>query len=187
MQCLKLKKKIVTIFHCKLLTREGRVLSNGWTYPSSMTIFVHLFIRRCCPKSYHSALKYYIYCTYYYGFIYELVAMIKVKHPPFTPTTEVGVCLSMSPSLNYSILLTNKGPLHTWDWEPVTIKLQALSLVEKAEVVQIRFTLRLRDQPSMWMQDGYKVYMDFYMASNGLCFMITWIIFKHHFLEAGLT
>ncbi len=28
----------------------------------------------------------------------------------------------------------------------------------------------------MWMQDGCKVYMDFYMASNGLCFMVTWII-----------
>jgi hypothetical protein len=30
--------------------------------------------------------------------------------------------------------------------------------------------LRLRDQQSMWMQDGCKVYMDSYMASNGLCF-----------------
>ena len=38
------------------------------------------------------------------------------------------------------------GPLHTRDWQPVTITLQALSLVEKAEPVQVRFTLRLRDQ-----------------------------------------
>jgi hypothetical protein len=28
-----------------LLTRESRVLANGWTRPSSMTIFVNLFIR----------------------------------------------------------------------------------------------------------------------------------------------
>ena len=34
------------------------------------------------------------------------------------------------------------GPLHTRDWEPVTITLQALSLVEKAELVQVCFTLR---------------------------------------------
>ena len=32
---------------------------------------------------------------------------------------------------------------------PVTITLQALSLVEKTEPVQVRFTLRLRDQRSM--------------------------------------
>ena len=46
-------------------------------------------------------------------------------------------------------LLTNR--LHTWDWEPVTITLQALSLVEKAELVQVCVTQRLRDQRSMWM------------------------------------
>ena len=37
------------------------------------------------------------------------------------------------------------------------------------------------------MQDGCKVYMDSYMASNGSCFMVTWIIFKNHLLELGLT
>ena len=65
------------------------------------------------------------------------------------------------------------GPLYTRDWEPVTITLQVLSLVEKVELVQVRFTLRFRDQQSLWMQDGCKVYMDSYMASNGSCFMIT--------------
>ena len=80
------------------------------------------------------------------------------------------------------------GPLHTRDWEPVTSTLQALSLVEKAEPVQVRFTLRLRDQRSMWMQDGCKVYMDSYMASNRWCFIqVTWTIFKNHLLEVGLT
>ena len=29
------------------------------------------------------------------------------------------------------------------------------------------------------MQDGFKVYMDSYMASNGSCFMFTWTIFKN--------
>ena len=33
------------------------------------------------------------------------------------------------------------------------------------------------------MQDGCEVYM----ASNGSCFMVTWIIFEKHLLEVGLT
>jgi hypothetical protein len=68
----------------------------------------------------------------------------------------------------------------------MTITLQALSLVEKTEPVQVRFTLRLRDQQSMWMQDGCKVNMDSYMASNGSCSMVTWIIFQNHLLEVNL-
>ena len=44
-----------------------------------------------------------------------------------------------------------------------------LSLVEKAEPIQVHFTLRLKDQWSMWMQDGCNVYMDSYMASSGSC------------------
>ena len=47
--------------------------------------------------------------------------------------------------------------------------------------------LRLRDQLSMWKQDGCKVYMDSCMASNGSYFMVTWTIFKIHLLEVGLT
>ena len=53
--------------------------------------------------------------------------------------------------------------------------------------IQVCFTLRLRDQWSMWMQDGCKVYMDSYIASNGSCLMVTWIIFKNHFLKVGPT
>jgi len=45
----------------------------------------------------------------------------------------------------------------------------------------------LRDQQSMQMQDGCKVYMDSYMASIGSCFMMTWTIFRNHLLEVGLT
>jgi hypothetical protein len=37
------------------------------------------------------------------------------------------------------------------------------------------------------MQDGCEVYMDSYMASHGSCFMVTWIVFKNHLLEVGLT
>ena len=37
------------------------------------------------------------------------------------------------------------------------------------------------------MQDGCKVHMDSYMASNGSCFMVTGIIFKNHLLEVGLS
>ena len=79
------------------------------------------------------------------------------------------------------------GPLHTRDWEPVTIALQALSLVTKAEPVQVLFTQRSRNQRSMWMHGGCKVYVDTYMASNGSCFMVTWTLFKNHCLEVGLT
>ena len=47
--------------------------------------------------------------------------------------------------------------------------LQALSLVGKVDPVQERFTLRLRDQWSRWVQDGWRVYMYSYMASDGSC------------------
>jgi len=32
-----------------------------------------------------------------------------------------------------------------------------------------------------------KVYMDSSMILNGSLFMVTWIVFKNHFLEVGLT
>jgi hypothetical protein len=81
------------------------------------------------------------------------------------------------------------GPFHTQDLEPMTITLQALLLVEKAEPVQVRFfTLRLRgtngvceckmDVKSTWIPTWHS--MDH--AS-----WITWIIFKAHLLEVGLT
>ena len=59
--------------------------------------------------------------------------------------------------------------------------------VQVREPVQVRFTLRLRDQRSMRMQDGCKVYMDSCMASNGSRFMVTCIIFENHLLEVGPT
>jgi hypothetical protein len=34
--------------------------------------------------------------------------------------------------------------------------------------------------------DG-KVYMISYTESKGSCFLVTWIIFKNHLLEVGLT
>ena len=37
------------------------------------------------------------------------------------------------------------------------------------------------------MQDGCKVYMESYMASNGSCLMVIWTIFKNHLLEVGPT
>jgi len=40
---------------------------------------------------------------------------------------------------------------------------------------------------SMWMQDGCKVDMDSYKASNGSCFMVTGTFFKTHRLEVDLT
>ena len=40
----------MTIFHHELLTREGRVSTDGLTHPSSMTIFIKLFIRSVVQK-----------------------------------------------------------------------------------------------------------------------------------------
>jgi hypothetical protein len=85
------------------------------------------------------------------------------------------------------MVMYNSWPLHTRNWEHVTITLQALSLVEMVEPVQVRYTLHLRGQRSMWMQDGCKVYMDSYVASNGSWFMVTWIIFKNNLLDVDLT
>ena len=47
----------MTILHHKLLTGEGRVLANGWTHPSSMTISVHLFMTSITRKV---AIKYHL-------------------------------------------------------------------------------------------------------------------------------
>ena len=74
--------------------------------------------------------------------------------------------------------------LHTRDWEPIHFKHS--HWWKKVEPVQVRFTLRLRDQRSIWMQDGCKVNMDSYMTLNWPCFMVTWFIFKNHLLEVGL-
>jgi hypothetical protein len=81
-------------------------------------------------------------------------------------------------------------PLHTQDWEPVTITLQALSLVKKTEPVQVRFHTTLEGPTeyvnARWMHSN-TVYMDSYMALNGSCFTVTWIVFKNHLLKVGLT
>ena len=69
----------------------------------------------------------------------------------------------------------------------MTVALRAPSLVEKAEPVQVHFALCLKNQRSKDMQDGCKIHMDSYMASNGSCFMVPLTIFKNHLLEVGLT
>jgi hypothetical protein len=98
----------------------------------------------------------------------------------YQPTT----CPKSSRTL---IWTRSKGHSTHDDWEPVTSTPQTLSLMEKAEPVQVRFTLHSRDQWSRWLQDGCKVYMDSYTASNGSCFLVTWIISKNHLLEVSLT
>ena len=65
------------------------------------------------------------------------------------------------------------GPLHTRDQEPVTIAHQALSLVENAEPVQVRFTQRLRNQQGCEMQDGCK-------SLHGLLHGVEWIMLHGH-------
>ena len=36
------------------------------------------------------------------------------------------------------------------------------------------------------MQDGRKALHGFHLASNGSCFMVTWIILRNHLLRVGL-
>ena len=50
----------MTIFHHKLLTKDGRLWTNGWTRPSSMTIFVHLFLKSVNQKVTNSDIKYHV-------------------------------------------------------------------------------------------------------------------------------
>jgi hypothetical protein len=97
-------------------------------------------------------------------------------------------CVSAMPTQLWLLSFVGSlGPLHTQDWGPESMALQALSLVKKAKLVQVCFTLLLRDRLNKWIQDGCKVYIDSYMASNGSCFMVTWTIYKNHLLEVGLT
>ena len=70
----------------------------------------------------------------------------------------------------------------------MTITLQALSLVEKAETVQVRFTLYARGTKGVReCKMDVKVYTDSYMELNRSCFMVIWIIFKNHLLKVGQT
>ena len=45
----------------------------------------------------------------------------------------------------------------------------------------------MRDQHIKQMEDGCKVYKESYVASNGSCFKVAWIIFKNHLVEVSLT
>ena len=71
------------------------------------------------------------------------------------------------------VLCNESAPSHT-RLRPVTITLQALSLVEKAEPpVQLHFTLRLRNQRSMWIHGGCK-------SLHGFLHGIEWIVLHGH-------
>ena len=85
--------------------------------------------------------------------------------------------------LNGSWTPWSKGHFTHETESPWPVRFKPLLLVEKAEPLQVHFTLHLRDQWSMWMHDGCKVYK----TSNGSCFVVTWTIFKSHLLEVGLT
>ena len=87
--------------------------------------------------------------------------------------------------MSWSWLLARvwSGPEGVWP-----LHFQALSLVEQAEPVQVWFKLGSRDQRIKWIQDGCKVYIISYVASNGSCFMVTLNIKKKtHLLKVGLT
>ena len=65
----------------------------------------------------------------------------------------------------------NWGPLHTRDWEPVTITLQALSLVEKADPVQVQLIHTTLEGPMEYVNARW-------MSSlHGFLSGIDWIVF----------
>ena len=66
-----------------------------------------------------------------------------------------------------------------WSW---AFNLVSEVALRKAEPVQVRFTVPLRDQLWRWLQHRCKIYM----ASNGSCFMVTKIVFNNHLWEVGL-
>ena len=59
------------------------------------------------------------------------------------------------------------GPLHTQGWRPLTMAMQELSLVEKAETFQVHFTLGGEGPKAQRKVCGWKVYMESYMAGCG--------------------
>jgi hypothetical protein len=78
-------------------------------------------------------------------------------------------------------------PLHTHDTEsPWLLHIKHSDWWKRRSRSKFALQLCLREQ-SMWMRDGCKVYIDSYMAPNGSCFMVTWIIIKYHHLEVDLT
>jgi hypothetical protein len=76
----------------------------------------------------------------------------------------------------------NWGPLHTRDWEPMTMTLQALSLLERRSRSKFashsawrtnRVCECMMDVKSTWIPTWHQ---------NGSCFMVTWTTFKNHLL-----
>jgi hypothetical protein len=92
---------------------------------------------------------------------------------------------SLDPSQSVYVIL--RATSHTQAKGMWPLHFKHSHLWKKSELVHVHCPLWLRNQQSKWMQDGCKVYMDSYMASNGSCFKVTWIIFKNHLLEVGLT
>ena len=68
----------MTICHHKLIIGEGRVLANGWTHPSSMTILFLFSKNKNHMQSYRSDLKYHMtliiifWCTAVEGSLFHL-------------------------------------------------------------------------------------------------------------------
>ena len=64
------------------------------------------------------------------------------------------------------------GPLHTLDWRPVAIAFKDVSLIEKAETIQVHFTLESEGLRAQRNYHGWNVYMDSYMIDCDYCFMV---------------
>ena len=82
-------KSSMTICYHKLFTREGRVLANGGTHPSSRKIFVHLFITSVIQEVALVTIN-----TVSYDIIYIYISYLKCSWHMQTLTTRFHLHLS---------------------------------------------------------------------------------------------
>ena len=96
--------------------------------------------------------------------------------------------LSLCSSIKNATVFGYRGPLHTRDWEPVTNHSSTcVGGNGGAGPSSLHTPLEgPTEYISECKMDVKHSYMDYYMASNTSCFMVTWTIFKNRLLEIGL-
>ena len=82
--------------HHKLLTIEGRSLTNGCTRPSSMTLFVSLFHKKCHPKRYHSDIEYHMTLNIILSVALKMLIKILQQQQSYTKVHSLMEILHMS-------------------------------------------------------------------------------------------
>ena len=110
--------------------------------------------------------------------------IIVIKLDPITTTWSMTHASTWTLRGTSNFRIQTLAALYTRDWEPVTSTFKHSHWWKRWS--WSKFTSYYAwgtNGVSMWMQDGCDVYVDSYKASNGSCFMVTWTIFKTHFLD----